>query len=79
MELFVNYLLMGQGAVLGRAVSTLRSVEAHPATLNSSVFEFFLGFYIFILGFVLCVFFALGFFLLLFYFIFFSKSHVGSP
>ena len=34
-ELFVNYLLMGQGAVLGRAVSTLRSVEAQPSTLNS--------------------------------------------
>jgi hypothetical protein len=34
-ESFVNYLLMGQGAVLGRAVSTLRSVEAHPTTLDS--------------------------------------------
>jgi len=34
---------MGQGAVLGRAVSTLRSVEAHPATLDSlSLFFFFL-------------------------------------
>ena len=41
-ELFVNYLLMGQGAVLGRAVSTLRSVEAHPSTLNSfGTFVFF--------------------------------------
>ena len=29
---------MGQGVVLGRAVSSLRSVETHPSTLDSSVF-----------------------------------------
>lgn len=37
-ESFVNDLRMGQGVVLGRAVSTLRSVETHPSTLDSSHF-----------------------------------------
>ena len=37
-ESFVNDLRMGQGVVLGRAVSTLRSVETHPSTLDSSIF-----------------------------------------
>lgn len=37
-EPFANDLRMGQGVVLGRAVSTLRSVETHPSTLGSSIF-----------------------------------------
>ena len=37
-ESFANDLRMGRGVVLGRAVSTLRSVETHPSTLDSSRF-----------------------------------------
>src|SRR6185437_14371880 len=40
-ESFVNDLRMGRGVVLGRAVSTLRSVETHPLTLDSSKHFFF--------------------------------------
>jgi len=37
-ESFVNDLLVGRGVVLGRAVFTLRSIETHPLTRDSSFF-----------------------------------------
>ena len=45
MESFANDLLVGRGVVLGRAVYTLRSIETHPSTRDSSFFSsiFFVG------------------------------------